>query len=220
MTRLLLLGVSLLLVGAVSGTDDGPGPRGTGPASTGPASPDGAWHAGCASDCPPTSPVTTTRGTDPLPGPAPADSTAGPPTRVRIPRIGVDSSLAVLGLDRSGQLETPADYAQAGWFGAGPSPGDTGPAVIAGHVDSTTGPAVFYRLHELRAGDRVEVRRGTTWIPFRVVATSRHAKDDFPTAEVYDPTPGPELRLITCTGSFDRATRNYHDNLVVFAVAG
>ncbi|MFI6757854.1 class F sortase [Micromonospora sp. NPDC050417] len=215
--------MSLLLVGAVSGTGGGPDPHDTGqasPAASALAGPDGEWRAGCVSGCPPSGPGTTTGGADPLPGPEPANSSAGPPTRVRIPRIGVDSSLAVLGLDRSGRLETPADYAQAGWYGAGPAPGDTGPAVIAGHVDSTTGPAVFYRLHELRAGDRVEVRRGTTWVPFHVVATSRHAKDDFPTAEVYDPTPGPELRLITCTGSFDRATRNYRDNLVIFAVAG
>ncbi|WP_329102568.1 class F sortase [Micromonospora sp. NBC_01699] len=198
-----LLGVGVLVFALVTGT-------GLGRAGTGPATTAGVWRAGCGTGCP------STGARPPQPDPA---APTGPPDRVRIPRIGVDSSLAVLGLDRSGQLAAPADYARAGWFGAGTAPGDTGPAVIAGHVDSTTGPAVFYRLHELRTGDRVEVRRGGRWIGFVVVASSRHDKDEFPTAEVYGPTPGPELRLVTCTGPFDDRTRHYRDNLVVYAIA-
>ncbi|MFK3982064.1 class F sortase [Micromonospora sp. NPDC050397] len=182
----------------------------------------GAAAAGCVTGCPPSTTATGTRpvaGTESLPAPASTGTSDGPPTRVRIPRIKVDSSLATLGLDRSGKLAAPTDYGQAGWFGAGTAPGDTGPAVIAGHVDSTSGPAVFYRLRELRPGDRIEVRRGTRWLPFVVVSTSRHDKDEFPTAEVYGPTPGPELRLVTCAGSFDPHAGSYRDNLVVFAVA-
>ncbi|MEO3929659.1 class F sortase [Micromonosporaceae bacterium B7E4] len=159
---------------------------------------------------------------DGCPG-APAGATrrapGGAPTGVRIPRIRVDAALTRLRLDRSGRLGTPRDFAEAGWYAAGTAPGDVGPAVLAGHVDSTTGPAVFARLSELRPGDRVEVRRGDRWIPFRVTGTSRHAKDAFPTDAVYGPTPGPELRLITCGGAFDRPSRHYRDNLVVFAVA-
>jgi hypothetical protein len=163
--------------------------------------------AGCPVDCPPVPARTAVR------------SPAGPPTRVRIPRIRVDSTLARLRLDRTGRLAAPTDFAEAGWYAGGTAPGDVGPAVIAGHVDSEAGPAVFHRLSELRPGDRIEVRRDTGWIPFRVTGLSRHAKDDFPTGVVYGPTPGPELRLITCDGVFHRPTGHYLDNLVVFAVA-
>jgi sortase (surface protein transpeptidase) len=208
------LGIGVLVLAIVTGA-------GLGRADTGPENAVGVWRAGCATDCPPTGSQPLPTGTQPLPAGAQPQPTAptGPPSRVRIPRIDVDSSLMVLGLDRSGQLAAPTDYDRAGWFGAGTAPGDTGPAVIAGHVDSTTGPAVFYRLSELRPGDRVEVQRGSRWIPFLVVATSRHDKDEFPTAEVYGPTPGPELRLVTCTGPFDDRTRHYRDNLVVYAIA-
>jgi hypothetical protein len=165
------------------------------------------WAPGCTDDCRPT---TAAAHRPPL---------AGPPTRVRIDRIGVDSTLAVLGLDRAGALVPPADYGQAGWYGHGPAPGDPGPALIAGHVDSRNGPAVFVRLDELRPGDRVEVRRGAVWVPFRVTGAVRTPKAEFPTADVYGPTPGPELRLVTCGGDFDDRSGHYRDNIVVFAVA-
>ena len=95
-----------------------------------------------------------------------------------------------------------------------------GPAVLAGHVDSTAGPAVFWRLRDLAPGDEVLVDRadGTT-ARFTVTRVERHPKDAFPTDEVYGPTTGAELRLITCGGEFDRAARSYRDNVVVFAVA-
>jgi LPXTG-site transpeptidase (sortase) family protein len=99
------------------------------------------------------------------------------------------------------------------------APGDPGPALIAGHVDSRTGPAVFYRLHQLGAGDVVQVQRGGRWLSFRVVSTEQYAKDEFPTDKVYRPTPGPELRLITCGGEFNHARRSYRDNIVIYAVA-
>ncbi|MGE5830750.1 MAG: class F sortase [Micromonosporaceae bacterium] len=145
--------------------------------------------------------------------PAPAG-----PTRVRIPIIGVDASLELLALDRGGALTPPQAYARAGWYADGVVPGDPGPAVIAGHVDSQSGPAVFYRLHELRPGDLIEVERDGDWLRFRVTGSSRYPKDDFPAAQVYPPTPGPELRLVTCGGSFDAAAGSYRDNIVVSAV--
>jgi sortase (surface protein transpeptidase) len=90
--------------------------------------------------------------------------------------------------------------------------------VIAGHVDSTTGPAVFYRLRELRPGQRIAVPRADgSVIQFAVTEVRQYAKDAFPTAEVYGPVPEPELRLVTCGGSFDRARGSYRDNVVVFA---
>jgi hypothetical protein len=142
------------------------------------------------------------------------------PLRVRVPAIGVDSGLADLGLDAAGALEAPADPALAGWYAQGPAPGDVGPAVLAGHVDSRVGPAVFFRLRELSAGDEVLVDRsdGTT-ARFTVDRVERHPKDAFPTDAVYGPTADAQLRLVTCGGDFDRAARSYADNVVVFARA-
>ncbi|MGI5213972.1 class F sortase [Plantactinospora sp. CA-290183] len=163
-----------------------------------------------AATCPPDCVPRVGRPVEPTP--------SGPPTRVRIPRVRLDAALTPLRLDRAGRLVPPADFTRAGWYVGGAAPGDVGPAVLAGHLDSRTGPAVFHRLPELRPGDRVEVRRGGDWLRFRVTASSRYAKDDFPTAAVYGPAPGPELRLVTCSGRFDRRSGHYPDNLVVFAV--
>jgi LPXTG-site transpeptidase (sortase) family protein len=152
------------------------------------------------------------------PNPArPAPQPQTPPTRVRIPAIRVDSPLETLDLDGSGALRPPKDFARAGWYAAGTVPGDVGPAVIAGHVDSRQGPAVFFRLHRLKAGDAIQVARGDRWLTFRVFATDRYPKDRFPTDAVYGPTPDPQLRLITCGGVFDSGRRSYVDNVVVYA---
>lgn len=142
------------------------------------------------------------------------------PTAIEIPSIGVRSELSLLRLDESGAIEAPRDFDVAGWFSLGPQPGQPGPAVIAGHVDSRDGPAVFYRLHELAAGDEVIVRRADgTAIRFMVTGARSYPKAAFPTKSVYGPVPGPELRLITCGGEFDRSKRQYRENVVVFAVA-
>jgi len=90
--------------------------------------------------------------------------------------------------------------------------------VIAGHVDSRTGPAVFYRLRELRPGGQIQLQRADgTRLRFVVDSTRSFPKDRFPTDVVFGPTPAAELRLVTCAGSFDRARGRYRDNLVVFA---
>ncbi len=140
------------------------------------------------------------------------------PAMLRIPSLGVDTRLERLGLDKTGALQPPADPQQAGWFAAGPAPGEIGPAVIAGHVDSKHGPAVFYHLARLRAGDRIFVERsdGTT-VVFRVRSVQTYPKAAFPTAEVYGPTPEAALRLITCGGRFDRSRQSYEDNVVAYA---
>jgi sortase (surface protein transpeptidase) len=149
----------------------------------------------------------------------PVPRLSGVPTRVRIPAIRVDSSLELLSLDASGHLQAPTDYQRAGWWTRGVAPGDPGPAVIAGHVDSVNGPAVFFELNTLRAGDLVEVDRGGQTVTFRVTETEQYPKNSFPTDRVYKPTPGPELRLITCGGSFDQSRGSYRDNIVVYAIA-
>ncbi len=160
--------------------------------------------------------------TPPAPGPvvlagaSPAGAVA--PLRVRVPAIGVDSALAGLGLDGAGALTVPADPDAAGWYAGGPVPGDVGPAVVAGHVDSADGPAVFARLDELAPGDEVLVDRSDGAVArFTVTRVERHPKDAFPTAAVYGPTPDAQLRLVTCGGAFDRAAGSYEDNVVVFA---
>jgi LPXTG-site transpeptidase (sortase) family protein len=106
----------------------------------------------------------------------------------------------------------------AGWFTGSPRPGAVGSAIIVGHIDSEGAPAVFYRLDELRPGDDVYVKRadGTT-AKFRVTSRQTYLKDHFPTQTVYGPTPDAELRLITCGGAFDPATRHYLSNIVVYA---
>ncbi len=146
------------------------------------------------------------------------ERTGAAPVRVRVPAIGVGSELLRLGTDASGVLVPPDDYARAGWFTGGAVPGDVGPAVVAGHVDSVDGPAVFSRLDDLAPGDEVLVDRedGTT-ARFTVTGIGRYPKDDFPTAAVYGPTPRAELRLVTCGGDFDRSRASYEDNVVVFA---
>ncbi|MBB3085916.1 class F sortase [Geodermatophilus sabuli] len=148
-----------------------------------------------------------------------AVAAAAAPLRVRVPAIGVDSPLARLGVDATGALVPPAEYDRAGWFTGSPAPGDVGPAVVAGHLDSRAGPAVFWRLRELAAGDEVLVDRGDgTTVRFVVTAVATYPKEQFPTAAVYGPTPRAELRLVTCGGEFDRSARSYADNVVVTAV--
>ena len=149
-----------------------------------------------------------------------APALTGAPTRLKVDAIDLDTPLETLRLGADGALTPPRDFAKAGWYAGGTRPGDVGPAVIAGHVDSRRGPAVFYDLRKLTRGDRIEVVRGGRALAFTVVATAWYPKNSFPTDEVYGPTPDRQLRLITCGGVFDRSLRSYKDNLVVYAVAG
>ena len=140
------------------------------------------------------------------------------PVRVLIPEIGVDADVIDLGLKKDGTLEVPKDFAQTGWYTGRSVPGNVGPSVVVGHVDSRTGPAVFYRLRDLEAGDTIEVQRSDGMVAlFRVTEVDLVSKDDFPTDQVYGSTAEPTLRLITCGGNFDRSARSYKGNLIVFA---
>ena len=149
--------------------------------------------------------------------PAAAVATA---TRLDVPRLRISrSSLTELGVDAAGVLIPPSSIAVAGWFTGGAVPGEVGPTVIAGHVDSSEGPGIFYRLDTLRPGDLVTVGRSDgVAIRYRVTDVVSVPKDAFPTRQVYGPTPGPELRLITCGGEFDHSARRYLSNVVVSAV--
>jgi hypothetical protein len=140
------------------------------------------------------------------------------PVRLLIPAIGVDTALQQLRLSSDGSLQAPSAWQVAGWYAGGIRPGQPGPAVIAGHVDSLYGPAVFFRLRQLHHGDQVIVnRQDRQTLVFLVDAVDHVPKDNFPTELVYGPTPLPELRLITCGGDFDSQTLSYLDNLVVSA---
>lgn len=151
------------------------------------------------------------------PGPAAVSHTSAPAS-INIPSIGVHSSLQALGLESDGSLVSPSKWQVAGWYAGGVRPGDPGPAVVAGHVDSVNGPAVFYRLKEVKPGQTAVItqRNGHT-LTFVVDTVNQYPKNKFPTAAVYGPTALPVLRLVTCTGDFDRAAHSYVDNLVVSA---
>jgi len=155
-----------------------------------------------------------------LPGSLTAEAGAqvADPVRVRIPAIGVDAPVGPLYVEENGVLPPPEGNHVTGWWKQGPEPGENGPAVIAGHVDSYQGPAVFFRLHELRTGEEIFVDRadGSTAV-FAAARVERHDKNAFPTTAVYGDTPDPQLRLITCGGDFDDAQRRYLDNIIVYA---
>lgn len=154
--------------------------------------------------------------------PVPAVEAAAPvvrraPTRVIIPAIGVSAAVTPEGTDSSGALEMPPLTARnvAGWWDGGAAPGQDGPAVIAGHVDDVAGPLVFWNLRRLKPGDTVVTEPGN--LRFTVTRVTQTQKSAFPTAAVYGPTADPELRLITCGGTFDHATGHYLDNVIVYA---
>lgn len=141
------------------------------------------------------------------------------PVRLIVPAIGVDSELMDLGLNADGTMEVPPEAFPAGWYTGAPTPGERGPAVLAGHVDWNGAHGVFHDLAALRRGDAVTVvRADASVLTFMVTAVLEYPKDAFPTAAVYGNTVGPELRLITCGGDFDHATGHYVDNVVAYAV--
>jgi LPXTG-site transpeptidase (sortase) family protein len=139
------------------------------------------------------------------------------PARVIVRRLGISANLQPLALGSGGEL-IPPTYGSAGWYRNGPEPGEPGRAVIAGHVDSKSGPDVFAALSEARQGDRIVVHLidGTEKV-FTVDSVGLFKKSAFPTDRVYGGDSTRELRLITCGGSYDRARGGYQSNVVVFA---
>ena len=169
--------------------------------------------------------------TTPTPSPTPTPLAAGEaqatrrpapdgvdPERLRIPAIDVDADIADMGLNDDGSIEVPGVFAETGWWTYSPRPGRIGASAILGHVDSHSGPAVFFRLAELRPGDRIHVDGvdGQS-VTFAVRAIEQHPKASFPSEKVFGATREPSLRLITCGGAFDATARSHLDNIVVFA---
>lgn len=231
--------VIALMAAAATGCADAGAPRG-GQAVSSPAVGGSASDVAAARPAPPPSPTPTTAqspapttSTQPPPPPtsppAPTfDPVAAPlrdlptgiePTRIEIPSIGVDATVVQLSL-AGAEPEVPSEWDDAGWYQTTRNPGEIGPAVIAGHVDSKAGPAVFFRIGELTRGDEIIVHdaRGRTRT-FEVMGRDQHPKTALPEEVFGFGQPRPELRLITCGGTFDRTVGHYLDNLVVYAAA-
>lgn len=159
------------------------------------------------------------------PSPPQPSPTEGPyrlersvPVRLQIEAIGVDTELMALGLNDDATMEVPPEGFPAGWYTGAPTPGELGPAILAGHVNWLATEGVFFRLAELAPGDEVVVaREDGSSVVFAVTSVEQHPKDAFPTADVYGDIDHAGLRLITCGGVIDSATRSHTDNIVVFA---
>ena len=165
----------------------------------------------------PTAPSTPTTRTTRAPSPGTSYLARSIPVRLQIAVIGVDSALMPLGLRTDRSMEVPPSGFPAGWYTGGPTPGELGPAVIAGHVDMN-GPGVFYRLHSLKTGDQVILTRADGSKPvFRITRVAQFPKNRFPTQQVFGNIDHAGLRLITCGGSFNSQSGHYEDNIVAFA---
>lgn len=139
-------------------------------------------------------------------------------THVSIPDIGVSSDIELLALDPAGALTPPKAFDKAGWYSGGVLPGQIGPAIIAGHIDSITAPAVFANLHRVTPGMKILITLSDgTALTFTADRSQVAPKTQFPSSSVYGNVPNPQLRVITCDGTFNRETGHYDDNLVVFA---
>ncbi|MCL7490275.1 MULTISPECIES: class F sortase [Streptomyces] len=142
------------------------------------------------------------------------------PKRVRIPQIAVDAPFTQLSIGSTGQLDAPpaADKNLVGWFKDGAAPGERGSAIIAGHVDTKTGPAVFLQLESLKPGSTINITREDGVIAtFKVDSVETFNKARFPSDRVYADASTAQLRVITCGGAYDRKVKDYVDNIVVFA---
>lgn len=144
------------------------------------------------------------------------------PVVIQIPAIGVRARVIPLGLDPSGGVAVPSLNTPflTSWYDGGSTPGEIGPAVVLGHVDSAkVGPAVFYLLGDLRPGDLVYITlKDRRTAVFRVSSVAMDPEGDFPTMKVYGFTRRPALRLVTCGGTFDAQAHQYLDRIIVFAV--
>jgi sortase (surface protein transpeptidase) len=177
-----------------------------------------AGLCGCSTTSSAPEPPQAVHGNNASPGGAAEPMGRSKPVRLRIPAIAVDTALMDLGLHGDGTMEVPPDGIQAGWYTGAPTPGERGPAVIAGHVDWGGRPAVFNRLHTLGPADEIIVTRedGTAAV-FRVTQLEQYPKNAFASSKVYGNIDHAGLRLITCGGSFDPQLHSYKDNVVVFA---
>jgi LPXTG-site transpeptidase (sortase) family protein len=143
--------------------------------------------------------------------------TLAPPQQLSIPKLNLTSQIEYVGLDANQRMDVPKDWNQVAWYQLGPKPGEQGSAVLAGHLDSPSGPAIFYNLNQLESGDLISVTNQTgQQLQFEVTDKATYPDASFPLAQVFSQTDAHRLNLITCTGQFDKQTKNYSDRLVVF----
>jgi hypothetical protein len=178
----------------------------------------GHQHPLASPAAPQFAPPSTAGGTAPAPSRVVVPVVAfSAPVALRIPAIGVSVSVSELGLNPDGTVQVPTDFQEPGWYRLGPSPGQVGSAVILGHVDSYQGPAVFFRLRSLHAGDGVEVSLADGVVAHFVVSTvAMYPKVQFPAQQVYGSHGYSALQLVTCGGTFDTHTRSYLSNVVAY----
>ncbi len=156
----------------------------------------------------------------PQPVAAPARKPVSRPVRLSVPAIKVDAPVTPVGQARDGSVDVPplTETDQTGWYNRGAVPGEPGRAIIVGHVDSKSGPAVFYRLRDLKPGARITVTRADrSVVTFTVDSVEYFDKANLPAARVYGDTGPAELRLITCGGTWLGGRTGYEDNVIVFA---
>jgi hypothetical protein len=211
---------------AVATQQHAPQPGAAQAGSIGPAavSADGSGGRACSSrycGAVPAPPQARDPGSAVTRGPVMASS---PPISIWIPAIGVNSRLLYVGLNPDGTIQVPPldDLPltnEAAWYKYSPTPGQLGPSIIEGHVDSlSAGPSVFFRLGDLKPGDLVYITLADRQVAvFRITGVRLYLKDRFPTGTVYGNTDYAALRLITCGGSFDAQSHHYTSNVVAFA---
>jgi sortase (surface protein transpeptidase) len=140
------------------------------------------------------------------------------PVKVEIPSINVEANIEQVGILDNGQMGVPQAVNDVGWFEPGVKPGSKGSSVLAGHVDSKTGPAIFFNLKDLKPGDEIFVtdEQGTT-LTFTVKDQKSYPRGSAPIDEIFQTTEGQNLNLITCSGTFNRSEGTHEERLVVFA---
>lgn len=145
-------------------------------------------------------------------------ATTSPPTLLRIDTINLTAPfVGAMGLEEDGSVQVPEGYDAVGWYGYGPTPGEIGPAVILGHVDSVDGPAIFYSLGQVEVNDTVHIEREDgSILTFTITGLERVEQDTFPTERVYGDIPYAGIRLITCSGVYDKGELRYSHNLIVY----
>lgn len=140
------------------------------------------------------------------------------PTKIAIESVGISAPIISVGKLEDNSMETPYSRTDTGWYKYSPTPGEQGPSVIVGHVDWIDGPAVFYNLSRVKKGAKITVvRKDGKKVTYKAYKTEQYSQDNFPTKKVYGNTEGSELRLITCSGEFDKTTFTYNKNIVVYA---
>lgn len=153
--------------------------------------------------------------------PSPAATATMVGGSLQIPSIGVSAEIVPVGITEAGNMAVPSSPWGVGWYRFGARPGEPGKVVLAGHVDSQEGPAVFWNLNELQPGDRIEIENGDGTIHTYIVTGSAvYRTNDAPVNEIFGSHGRPELVLVTCDGTFDHSTRSYDQRLVVYAETG